>query len=160
MIVDQTGSVERIVTREAFTKVGEAHGKIPRVITRAWNDTRSTAELYAGLAFVKDAVWVCQQVHTDPNLLDFEDAMKGIRFMESGSARFLSIGETAWNIVANINNEGLQPNNPDYLLEWVDAIHPGFRGGVASRERTAQQIADVYAHLGSLTVAQVNAQRN
>jgi hypothetical protein len=131
---------ELFVSRAAFTDVGQNQGKRASVITRAWKSTAWLAD------FMKPPLWGC---HTDPlpEAVNFTEVMRGVRFIETGQWHAMLLGQTPWNMVAEINNQDKTPADSDFLVEWIPSLHPQFRNGAARRERAAAQLRVIYAEL-------------
>lgn len=131
-----------LLPRTTFEKVGQSHRKIAQVITRAWNDTAYAADFMLDngrKSHVLD--------YRDRDVVDFGNVMKTVRFLEGGTHHVMLLGQTAWNIIADINNRDLRPHDPDYLISWSEPVHHNFRNGEYRRQRAAERLAESYALL-------------
>ena len=139
-----------MLSRDQFELVGRKRGKTASVITRAWGATA-------------DAAWWSQTAHDVTRVLPrqelrsnteipLNDVLASLRHVESGRSPwlFLTLGATAWNIVAEMNNQGVSPNDPGYLIPWQEWIHRDFRNGAQRRERAAERLAEAYGQLAEI----------
>jgi hypothetical protein len=135
------------VSRNEFTAVGKKQYKKDNVITRSWNDTASLAN------FMGSRSW---NRYSDPipEAINFADTMKGIRLVETGELPFWLLGQTAWNMVAAIQNRDKAATDPNFLIQWTPGLHTelGRNVGAMRRERAAARLEAAYHDLSQMAV--------
>jgi hypothetical protein len=156
MYVDRSGQ-EPILSRDQFELVGRKRGKTASVITRAWGDTVDTA----GWAQVRhhSASAPRRPEPRSTTEVPLNDVLAALRHVESGQAPRPFLGATAWNIVAEMNNQDVSPNDPDYLIPWQEWIHRDFRNGTERRARAAGRLAEAYGQLAEIDVPELPRRR-
>lgn len=140
----------RILYRDEFTRTGWRQGRQPQVITRAWNDSRAASTQFLDMPLNER-----RSIDRDryiSNTLNFSELMKTVRLLETGQHHTMLLGKTAWNIIAEINNDGLSALEPDFLISWSEGIHPDLRNGEYRRGRAAERLQIAYAELAQVAV--------
>lgn len=140
MYIDRQ-STPIILERSQFQIAAE--GVSPHNVTsRAWHESCWLADFRVNTGPFRrdDKNW-------ERLTLNFTDLMARIREIETGTEPLRSIGRTAWNLVARVNNQDLVASHPDILIDWADHIHPQFRNSEARRQRAAEELASAYQQL-------------
>jgi|GEM_PF-3969257 len=140
-----------ILHRELFEEVGHRRYKVAAVISRAWCEAGHLAEL--PIPMTPSERSHRHHDRLESITLNFTDLMAGMRELERGEHHMMLLGKTAWDIVADINNESLAASDAEYLIPWIDGVHPDFRNGAHRREQAAQHLADAYRQLRLATPA-------
>lgn len=125
-----------------------ARGKTPAVAQKAWQQTVDMTRL-------ADTDEQRRSSRRNAATLSQERVRRAIRLMESGKSPALMLGKTAWNLVAELNNDGLALDDPDYIIPWVDWLHKDLRGGERRRERAAERLNLAYRQLGELATSEL-----
>jgi hypothetical protein len=148
-----------MLSRDQFELVGRKRGKTASVITRAWGSTADAA-WWSQVGHDATKAQPRQELRSSTEI-PLNDVLTSLRYVESGRSPwlFLTLGATAWNIVAEMNNQDVSPNDPDYLIPWQEWIHRDFRNGTERRARAAGRLAEAYGQLAEIDVPELPMRR-